>query len=145
MDAKGGKVRAAAPCPEARSHPLRAEGVAGAPGVRHRPHSRACVCAPQKKKAGMESINSKLALVMKSGRALLGYKSTLKSLRQGKCAGHAAAAAAAAATSARTARPFLHTCRDHWRLVRSPLPPPPSLCPHPDGLSAHIALCAQPS
>merc|ERR1719439_266046 len=38
----------------------------------------------KKKKAGMESINSKLALVMKSGKALLGYKSTLKSLRQGK-------------------------------------------------------------
>ena len=40
--------------------------------------------APQKKKAGMESINAKLALVMKSGKALLGYKSTLKSLRTGK-------------------------------------------------------------
>jgi ribosomal protein L30E len=40
----------------------------------------------KKKKAGMESINAKLALVMKSGKALLGYKSTLKSLRQGKCA-----------------------------------------------------------
>merc|ERR1712159_579176 len=38
----------------------------------------------KKKKAGMESINAKLALVMKSGKALLGYKSTLKSLRQGK-------------------------------------------------------------
>merc|ERR1712070_1297607 len=37
-----------------------------------------------KKKAGMESINAKLALVMKSGKALLGYKSTLKSLRSGK-------------------------------------------------------------
>ena len=34
----------------------------------------------------MESINSRLALVMKSGKALLGYKSTLKSLRTGKCA-----------------------------------------------------------
>merc|ERR1712094_1280 len=38
----------------------------------------------KKKKQGMESINAKLALVMKSGKALLGYKSTLKSLRQGK-------------------------------------------------------------
>ena len=38
----------------------------------------------KKKKAGMESINSKLALVMKSGKVLLGYKSTLKSLRMGK-------------------------------------------------------------
>merc|ERR1712167_336387 len=36
------------------------------------------------KKAGTESINAKLALVMKSGKALLGYKSTLKSLRTGK-------------------------------------------------------------
>ena len=32
----------------------------------------------------MESINAKLALVMKSGKALLGYKQTLKSLRTGK-------------------------------------------------------------
>merc|ERR1712087_322318 len=38
----------------------------------------------KKKKAGTESINSKLALVMKSGKALLGYKSTLKALRMGK-------------------------------------------------------------
>ena len=42
----------------------------------------------KKKKAGTESINSKLALVMKSGKALLGYKSTLKSLRTGKCTCH---------------------------------------------------------
>ena len=32
----------------------------------------------------MESINSRLALVMKSGKYTLGYKSTLKTLRQGK-------------------------------------------------------------
>merc|ERR1712146_155945 len=38
----------------------------------------------KKKKAGVESINSRLALVMKSGKVQLGYKSTLKSLRQGK-------------------------------------------------------------
>lgn len=38
----------------------------------------------QKKKSGVENINSRLALVMKSGKALLGYKSTMKSLRQGK-------------------------------------------------------------
>merc|ERR1712127_355065 len=38
----------------------------------------------KKKKSGVESINSRLALVMKSGKALLGYKSTLKSLRTGK-------------------------------------------------------------
>jgi hypothetical protein len=42
--------------------------------------------AAKKKKGGVESINGKLALVMKSGKALLGHKSTLKSLRSGKCA-----------------------------------------------------------
>ena len=41
-----------------------------------------CLSAPQKK--SMESINSRLALVMKSGKFTLGYKSTLKTLRQGK-------------------------------------------------------------
>jgi large subunit ribosomal protein L30e len=35
-------------------------------------------------KKAQESINSRLALVMKSGKYTLGYKSTLKSLRQGK-------------------------------------------------------------
>jgi large subunit ribosomal protein L30e len=35
------------------------------------------------KKQQTESVNSKLALVMKSGKAVLGYKSTLKSLRRG--------------------------------------------------------------
>lgn len=35
-------------------------------------------------KKAMESINSRLALVMKSGKFTLGYKSTLKTLRQGK-------------------------------------------------------------
>lgn len=38
----------------------------------------------KKKKTGVESINSRLALVMKSGKVCLGYKSTLKTLRQGK-------------------------------------------------------------
>jgi len=42
----------------------------------------------KKKGAGMENINSKLALTMKSGKANLGYKATIKSLRQGKCAPH---------------------------------------------------------
>ncbi|KAI9008584.1 50S ribosomal protein L30e-like protein [Hyaloraphidium curvatum] len=37
-----------------------------------------------KSKRNMESINSRLALVMKSGKYTLGYKSTLKSIRQGK-------------------------------------------------------------
>lgn len=41
--------------------------------------------APQKKsKKDANSINSKLALVMKSGKVTLGYKSSLKSLRSGK-------------------------------------------------------------
>ncbi|KAK8206892.1 60S ribosomal protein L30 [Zalaria obscura] len=41
--------------------------------------------APTKKsKKTADSINSRLALVMKSGKVTLGYKSTLKSLRSGK-------------------------------------------------------------
>ena len=40
--------------------------------------------ASKKQKKTMESINSRLALVMKSGKYTLGYKSTLKTLRQGK-------------------------------------------------------------
>ncbi|ODV63861.1 60S ribosomal protein eL30 [Ascoidea rubescens DSM 1968] len=39
--------------------------------------------APKVKKA-QENFNSKLALVIKSGKYTLGYKSTIKSLRQGK-------------------------------------------------------------
>ena len=35
------------------------------------------------KKQQTESVNSKLALVMKSGKAALGYKQTLKALRKG--------------------------------------------------------------
>lgn len=34
--------------------------------------------APKKQKKAMESINSRLALVMKSGKYCLGYKQTLK-------------------------------------------------------------------
>ncbi|PSS27631.1 hypothetical protein M430DRAFT_62859 [Amorphotheca resinae ATCC 22711] len=41
--------------------------------------------APTKKtKKTTDSINSRLALVMKSGKVTLGYKSTLKTLRSGK-------------------------------------------------------------
>jgi large subunit ribosomal protein L30e len=40
--------------------------------------------AQKKNKKDANSINSKLALVMKSGKVTLGYKSTLKSLRSGK-------------------------------------------------------------
>lgn len=44
-----------------------------------------CRIAPKKsKKTGSDSINSRLALVMKSGKYVLGYKSTLKALRSGK-------------------------------------------------------------
>eukprot|EP00010_Vexillifera_abyssalis_P009085 CAMPEP_0201547144 /NCGR_PEP_ID=MMETSP0173_2-20130828/3550_1 /ASSEMBLY_ACC=CAM_ASM_000268 /TAXON_ID=218659 /ORGANISM="Vexillifera sp., Strain DIVA3 564/2" /LENGTH=109 /DNA_ID=CAMNT_0047956075 /DNA_START=54 /DNA_END=383 /DNA_ORIENTATION=+ len=38
---------------------------------------------PSKKKKSGDNINSRLALVMKSGKSYLGYKSTLKALRQG--------------------------------------------------------------
>lgn len=41
-----------------------------------------CICFLQKK--AMESINTRLALVMKSGKFVLGLKQTLKTLRQGK-------------------------------------------------------------
>ncbi|RYP56849.1 hypothetical protein DL770_010805 [Monosporascus sp. CRB-9-2] len=40
--------------------------------------------APKKSKKDANSINSRLALVMKSGKVTLGYKSTLKALRGGK-------------------------------------------------------------
>lgn len=36
------------------------------------------------KKAGTENINSKLSLVIKSGKYVLGYKSTLRALRSGE-------------------------------------------------------------
>ena len=39
---------------------------------------------PKKAKQNAESINSRLALVMKSGKYTRGYKSTLKTLRSGK-------------------------------------------------------------
>merc|ERR1711990_598060 len=45
-------------------------------------HMAPVVSKSQKRQA--ENISSRLALVMKSGKALLGYKSTLKSLRTGK-------------------------------------------------------------
>ena len=55
----------------------------------------------------MESINAKLALVMKSGKALLGYKSTLKSLRTGKGALSGAPARAPARLAREHAVSFL--------------------------------------
>jgi large subunit ribosomal protein L30e len=42
------------------------------------------VAASKKSKKSHESINSRLALVMKSGKYTLGYKTTLKTLRNGK-------------------------------------------------------------
>merc|ERR1711862_791915 len=48
-------------------------------------HQTTSSMAPAKKvKKSNESINSRLALVMKSGKCLLGYKQTLDSLRLGK-------------------------------------------------------------
>ncbi|XP_078039523.1 ribosomal protein L30 [Augochlora pura] len=40
--------------------------------------------AKKKQKKSQDGINARLALVMKSGKCVLGYKQTLKSLRQGK-------------------------------------------------------------
>ena len=40
--------------------------------------------AAKKTKKSVESINSRLQLVMKSGKYVLGYKQTLKMIRQGK-------------------------------------------------------------
>jgi large subunit ribosomal protein L30e len=39
---------------------------------------------PKKIKKSQESINSRLALAIKSGKYSLGYKSTLKTIRAGK-------------------------------------------------------------
>jgi large subunit ribosomal protein L30e len=36
------------------------------------------------KKESQDNINNKIALVQKSGKTLLGYKATLKALRNGK-------------------------------------------------------------
>jgi large subunit ribosomal protein L30e len=40
--------------------------------------------ATKKVKKSTDNVNTKLALVMKSGKYALGYRSTLKTLRQGK-------------------------------------------------------------
>ncbi|XP_050540134.1 60S ribosomal protein L30 [Daktulosphaira vitifoliae] len=42
------------------------------------------MAAGKKQKKALESINTKLALVMKSGKCVLGLKQSLKTLRQGK-------------------------------------------------------------
>lgn len=61
-------------------------GVSNARGEKERfTDETKCSTAPKKsKKTGSDSINSRLALVMKSGKYVLGYKSTLKALRSGK-------------------------------------------------------------
>jgi large subunit ribosomal protein L30e len=40
--------------------------------------------AKKSKKGTVDSINTRLALVLKSGKVALGYKSTLKTIRTGK-------------------------------------------------------------
>merc|ERR1712028_298970 len=50
----------------------------------HGDNKVAKMVATKKTKKGAESINSRLQLVIKSGKYSLGYKSTLKSLRAGK-------------------------------------------------------------
>merc|ERR1712134_129623 len=47
-------------------------------------HRAANMVSAKKAKKGAESINSRLQLVIKSGKYSLGYKSTLKALRAGK-------------------------------------------------------------
>lgn len=42
------------------------------------------IVVPHEQKKAIESINSRLQLVMKSGKASLGYKETLKTLRNNK-------------------------------------------------------------
>merc|ERR1712188_34447 len=46
--------------------------------------TKATMVSAKKSKKGAESINSRLQLVIKSGKYSLGYKSTLKQLRAGK-------------------------------------------------------------
>eukprot|EP00567_Pseudictyota_dubia_P006315 CAMPEP_0197435480 /NCGR_PEP_ID=MMETSP1175-20131217/3064_1 /TAXON_ID=1003142 /ORGANISM="Triceratium dubium, Strain CCMP147" /LENGTH=110 /DNA_ID=CAMNT_0042964525 /DNA_START=78 /DNA_END=410 /DNA_ORIENTATION=+ len=40
--------------------------------------------APKKSKKTVENMNSRIKLVMKSGKAILGYKASVKALRRGK-------------------------------------------------------------
>lgn len=41
--------------------------------------------AQKKVKKSADNINARLALVIKSGKYTLGYKSTIKAMRSGKC------------------------------------------------------------
>ena len=53
-------------------------------GGRPTVHARSADIANEQSKKDSNSLTSRLALVMKSGKVTLGYKSTLKSLRTGK-------------------------------------------------------------
>lgn len=50
----------------------------------HTSHITLILCCIYLQKKDKESINSRLAMVIKSGKFFLGYKQTLKTLRQGK-------------------------------------------------------------
>lgn len=50
----------------------------------HLHRRRRCACVQNEQKKSQENINSRLALVMKSGKYTLGYKTCLKTLRSGK-------------------------------------------------------------
>ena len=63
----------------------------------------------KKSKKNQENINSRLALVMKSGKYTLGYKTTLKTLRSGK----------------------VSWCEEHFFCFLSAPPPFPPLSPLP--------------
>ncbi|CAG0881652.1 unnamed protein product [Cyprideis torosa] len=52
--------------------------------VFHQKEERYKMVAQKKQKKAIENINARLALVMKSGKYVLGYRQTLKTLRQGK-------------------------------------------------------------
>merc|ERR1711862_147917 len=56
----------------------------GAVGTNLRDQSTHTMPSAAKTKKNQESLNARLALVMKSGKYTLGYKTTLKSLRQGE-------------------------------------------------------------
>ncbi|XP_005897233.1 large ribosomal subunit protein eL30 [Bos mutus] len=64
---------------------MRRAGACCLPGPRTCvPHLRQEDDGCKKTKKSLESINSRLQLVMKSGKYMLGYKQTLKMIRQGK-------------------------------------------------------------
>merc|ERR1712146_40659 len=66
--------------------PVAYDNVEGGPlgAWRSRPTPEKHATMVKKSKKGQDNINSRLALVMKSGKYTLGYKTVLKSLRSGK-------------------------------------------------------------